>query len=531
MALPTTVETKESDKQDTPKPETAPVPTPEQIEQMAQENMAEWFDNDRQTKSKKSEEKPAEKKEEKKPDDQKPADKAEEKKPAEQKPGEQKAESPEKKAAPKIAGLEEEVPLAEKPTEKKIETKAPARALDDDDIEAVADRVADRLKPKEEKKEKPDPFAGFEGRDRAQLEALRFLGETDARFKGRDLASETVKFWQKEQEYISAWEAKNPGETFDPLDSAHAGFYRANEPQGVTDEDISDAKVEMRVDKRAQEIEQKVERKAHDRMEKRLQPLERKEIIQEKAPLIKQSINAAVAELVAGVAPEAMGESKDLTKEVVDKLEAEDPIAVELISEESKALNIRVREIENMRHLGSHFEFDEKLKVKIGDQVVQPHTEILETAIDLEEKILEQPEANRVFEGKQFVTRDERLKQIQRIQKSDLPAEDKDRRISAFLNRTWCIELDDIRAAFVANSVRRVNKTLALVKKGRVPAETKAAKSAEKPAAPEVPEEKEKTGKKPAPSSAAESDIVHTRVPGVLESESNAEKIRKAWFS
>jgi hypothetical protein len=136
------------------------------LKQTVDENIAEFFDNDRLSRSvtdvvdgDKPVELPAEK----------PEEKVEENQP----------QSWKKRQQPTAASTLALVDPAAKPIEKEQPAPEPARGLSDDDIEAVADRIAERTQRTEKPSaEQPkDPFVGFDGPERDQLQAVDFLSK------------------------------------------------------------------------------------------------------------------------------------------------------------------------------------------------------------------------------------------------------------------------------------------------------------------------------------------------------------------
>jgi hypothetical protein len=511
--------TKESTKVDTKSTE-VPAPTAEQIEQAAQSNIDALFGD---FEAGKKEEKPAEQKPAAAPEaPAAPAGEKTEENPAEKPAAAAPAQPEAKPEATTLSGLEDE--SGAPPEKKPAPARRPADVLDDETIDDVANRIAERIKPAETKKEDKPAISldGLDAQEKRQIEGLTFLSKNDPRFKGRDLAAETIKFWRAEEDYKRRWEESHHGEAFDPEDPAHAAFYRKNEPAGVAVEDIDEALIEKRVQERTAESERRTTAKSREEIDKRLKPIERAKLESERAPAIRASINAAVEEMAKEVVPDLLGE-EGLTRSTLEKLKTEDPAALELLDTESAILNVRIRELERIRHLPDHFELDLNMEVKVNDERVTPHYDIVATSIELEDRIAALPADDQVHDGRRFISRRERDDRIKLINASALDNAQKEARINRLLDATWVVDIDDIRAAMVKKSAARVKKYLGIARKASAGRNGESGKTQQSTQQLKPADTSSSSGKGAPAAVAAESDIVHTRIPGTPAGKSQAE--------
>lgn len=262
--------------------------------------------------------------------------KGEERKKAEEeaKAAEAAAAAPKKpKPAPKPKpATEEEEPEPEpepkpKPP-KKLSTEELIRMNAEGTRDAVVAGVREAVEQTQRRSQpepepQPDPEkATLPASIKKNLEALRILGETKPdEFK--DIESKAIKFWDEKNgelvKYRKAWQKENPGEEFDMDSPDHADWMRDNEPY-VSEEDLEYAK------------EEAMRRKLRTEIRSEIEPLRRRvaerEADEKSAPIIAQTLNGSVKELVAQINPEL----KDLTDEELGAdLKDKDPVAAHVI--------------------------------------------------------------------------------------------------------------------------------------------------------------------------------------------------------
>lgn len=515
--MPTeTPEKKETELSATPDTQTKPevkaekAPTPEEIEARAKEAMKDWFGNEEKAPRPeiKFPAEPPEKKEEK-PDESKKEEAAESKKEEEAKP-----EPKEKKKAKAKAEPAEEIP---------------AKLFNEDEAEVIAERVLEKIegkKPEPKKGEVTDRFAGATRVERMKLEALEHIAKTWEDYKGRDLAGETLAFWKAEGDYISAWRKDHPGEEFDAQSEDHRQFYKENEPK-VRDDEIVLARTEMSEQRTNSKVEESRKEQEQFRREK-----EAEKAIAKAAPLIETSAANATLELIKSIPGfDKIVEAAGLTKESIQELEETNPAAFGFLDAEAPGLKLAIAELEKMRNLGQHYEAYQIGSVKLPSGAkINPQAEVLETALDLEQSIVALPADQQIASGRRFVTRDERSQRVQAIINSEATDLQKKSRLKALNERFWTIDHDDVRAALIEKSSRRVKGQLEIASKTQKVKPANNGHEQETPTKKEVETKPARVASKPVASMAAESDIVTTRVPGHRDVGENLKKVESEWF-
>jgi hypothetical protein len=438
-----------------------------------------------------------------------------------------KDEKPEEKPAAPAADTDALTPEGnvtpdpeEKPEEKPVEKPAPAAVSIDTDqiIEGVADRLEQRLKAKEQATPAPDPLAKYSDSDRSQLRVLAHLQKSD-KYKGRDLVKETTAFWDAESAYIAQWERENPGKRFNETDEEHEAFYAKATPS-IPDEDLDDARLDIKVTEKAEKI-------AEEKLKERMAPIEQKvreterqqrEAAAEK--VIAKSIDSAVVQVAMEAVPEFKEILKDgkLTKEAVDAMAEKDPAAVKAINKEARSLKVLVREVERMEQLGDHWEFNPNLRLRLADEtVIRPHQEIVEVAVDLEQRMLDLPKdsKDRIRDGKKWMPKhviDTAIEQA--LQQNDT------KRIDAILDSYWIIGAGDIKGEIQRRAAQRVKETLEIANARSAPAAKKNPESGKTVTPPVPPPKPANAGGIKPPSTSSASDMVDSGIPKVPGSSS-----------
>lgn len=463
---------------------------------------------------------PEEKKEEPKPEDkaaEQPADKPAEK-PPEEKPAETPAAADDTDAL--LSGGEK------KPEEKpapKAEEKPAAQLVDHD---LLAEKVAAKLKPKEAPA--PDPLANFTDEDKAQLRILQHLQKNNEKYKGRDLVKETAEFWNRETNYILAWEKANPGETFDKDAKDHEAFYSKHEPK-VEPDDLEDAQIDLKVEEKATKLADKIVRERLAPVEEQVRNNNRKQAEVEVAKVVEEGVEAAVVNLASEAVPEFKEVLKDgrMSPEAVAAMKEKDTAAVQAINREARYLRVYVREIERMANLGEHFNYNPNLREEVGGEVIRPHVEIAQVLNDLEVSISKGPEEGkvRVIDGiqKRWASREA----VDRLFEKHKDNPDMIARIDRSF---WQVGVDDVKREFVRRSATKVKDVLEI-------ANTRGAASSSGRTGNSTNTGDDKANGKPArsapinpPSTASSSDMTQTRIPKPPANDSAEKVIEKSFF-
>lgn len=399
------------------------------------------------------------------------------------------------------------------------------------DTDALADKVADRLRPKPAPA--PDPLAAFNDEDKEELRVLQALNK-NPKYAGRDLVKETTEFWNKESEYIANWKRNNPGKKFESDDDEHTEFYESATP-AIPEKDITNAHIALQAEIIAdQRAEQKVREQLAPIQEK-LAATEREALEIKVKPLINESVNQSVATLAVEAVPEFKEIVKDgkLTPDVVNAMKEHDPAAVEAINSEARSLMVVVAECERMAHLGEHFQFDVNKRVDLKDgDAVRPHAVILETANDIEDRILRGPQDGKIWtdpangQKRVFITRQMFHAQMEEAEKNN-----DQRKIESLLNNRWMIGADDVKREIINKSATRVKRVLDIANTRGTAAQRKASpQGGNQPATP--PGSKPgKTVPPTPPSMASASDNTDTKVPKAPGAKSPEKIIEESFFS
>jgi hypothetical protein len=401
---------------------------------------------------------------------------------------------------------------------------AAAPAIDPDDI---ADRVADRLKPKPTQAAPPaDPFAAYNDEEKDEIKALQALNKS-GKYVGRDLVKETTTFWAKEQEYIAKWRKENPGKRYEADSEEHEDFYSGATPD-IKDKDIENAHIEIRASEiAAKEVEKQVSQRMAP-IEQKIKETERVTLEQKVTPIIADGVNRAMASLVMEAVPEFKDVIKDgrLTKEALATMSEKDPAAVQAINREARTLRVVVEECERMSLMPDHFQFNEAMRVSVeGSSPIRPHAEIIDTAHELEDSIMRGPKENRAREGRQFIPTALFTKKMDEAMQANNQA-----LIDRLQNNFWIIGPDDIKQALVQKSAQKVKGILEIANTRGAASGKASPKQGETP-----PPAKPKEGtvkREPAtpPSLASSSDNTDSRIPKAAPADSQEKIIERGFF-
>lgn len=484
----------------------APEPTPEELETRRKEFQDAMFSNEKPVKP--------------------------EVKPAPVKPDPEK-EKVEAEAAKK---LEDEAAAEKAKKEKKPKPAkpiAPDPASDEDRLDDISKRVADKLKSAQVPDQKPQESTDdFNEQDRQVLEAAAKL-QGSPKFKGRDLVAATKDFWKKEADYIAAWEAKseNAGEEFNVSDPVHAAFYKRNQPP-YSDAELATASEQVKRDVLKREVLADIKRE--------IEPQQKQQAAQDAyrqhAPAINQSVIDGVTAMVAESSPEfkklmtGSDHQLSINPEILQKMEDADPVALVHIDNEAHILRAKISELETLDRLGEHVQPNINLRVKTPAGYVMPHLEIMEAGTALEDAVSKLPRADQLHEGKQFITRGELASRRNDIFQSSGLIDQKQAALQALDRKYWYITSSDIKAKFVADSVRKMQPFIAAAKKQLEKQKTNSDNKPEINGSKNVQSKPINKPSSPAPSVASSSDSVNTQLKPQDESGKNADEFVKAFF-
>jgi len=298
----------------------------------------------------------------------------------------------------------------------------------------------------------PEDTSDLSYDNRNTLEVVREMELANpARYKG--LGNTVRKFWKAELDYRDKWQAQNPEETFQKDDPDHREFYRRHEPN-FEPEDYQTASREIVVKAATERALEKMrmERAPQDRK------IKAEEAKREAQPEIEKAVEAAVKE-VFKAAPEFEKLVPDgtLTQQAVDAMAEINPVVHHHVVEESEFVWGVINELEKLTRLRDHYEFNAVQPTRLASgRVIYPHALINETYHELEAKLSAAPKADRLDEGREFMTNAERMQRAESIRTSTDSPEAKQRQLENLKKNYWSIAPEHIRNRIIGASKTRI---------------------------------------------------------------------------
>lgn len=415
--------------------------------------------------------------------------------------------------------------------------------LEAEDIERTVSRAVndaiDRREPKkpEEPQAKPAEVKHPEGldlneEDQEELEVLKKMASLDP--KAKDLPDRMLKFWKDEQDYISKWERDHPDEQFDADASDHRAFY-AGAPK-VSRKEFKAAERRIIGDEVRESIQKEVVEK---QVTPALERLQARELYREKSPEIHRETGEGVIRFV-GMADDGIGKLMDqedggkvLNRDIAAKMQAEDPLAFDVINRQARILETELNELGKATKLGKFYKFRPDYSVDIDGESVYVHAEITNLANRMEEEQLAKPKAKQVWDGKQFITRSQFGQMMGQIDQGPGSVEEKALKRDEVFDRYWFVESGDIRDKLVEVHAAKAKKIITQLrsytksqssKNGKPASQTPGTAATRKPTSSE---ETEPDNGPPSTSSSA--DTLANQNAGKNQSESQEELVMKNW--
>lgn len=387
-----------------------------------------------------------------------PADTDEQKKTREEK---EKADKAKTEKAPPKPPAKKPGAAATRSALKKPPQPVQAAEDDDDRINAAAERAA----TKTAEKLKPAPPAAtaepaIDAKDKRMLEVMAYMGKDNAVYK--DLAVQFKTFLGKVSDYAQRWEKDNSGRVFDPEAEEHKDWYAANQPD--YDEDaFDDARIQMVADR----IADKKVAEQTGKTTAELDRLKNERRMEREMPEIASITQNSRLELVKQAIPELAkllaGESDlKLDDATLDKLENEDPVAMQILNETGDRLGLLVSELERLTRYGGTYKANREAAVKLqttGEQV-WPHAELIDFAGALEAGLAELSPEEATRDGKVFITQEGLSHRRQRVMESDKSPGEKGAALKALNGRYWTLTGEIIRNSLVAEYAERAGKRI-----------------------------------------------------------------------
>lgn len=296
-----------------------------------------------------------------------------------------------------------------------------------------------------------DPELELDSEDNETLDAIRHLEASKALAAGT--ADRTIEFWKKEAAYMDAWNKANPGKEFNPNDEENQAWYSKHEPV-VNEKALAKAKRDL--------LQMETARIAKEEARKEFQPeIEKMKFernLEKRLPEIDQAADQAVIDLVIAASPE-LGKllekngKKVLDSETQEKIEAEDSVAYQIISEESEELRVLSTQLDLLTSFPQHYQFNPNMKVQLDSgRKIYPHRELVEYIATLETNIAKLPKDESERDGKAFIPQPAMIDRETAIQNSKtMSPEQKKAAFRDLHARTWTVTPDDIRRGLIAD--------------------------------------------------------------------------------
>lgn len=228
--------------------------------------------------------------------------------------------------------------------------------------------------------------AHFSDTDKDTYDLLEVLSETDTKHK--DSHKKFSTFVDKLAKYRKDWQTANAGQAFNPNDDAHEDFYSANEPQ-VSQADLHKA----RVRKEARGMIAEEIAKERESSERRIAEVEARAVGPEIARNANAAANAATGQFVAEITDEAI---KGHLAKSPDALKEADPVAFEVLNHHVGELQRDVHELHTIVNRPGYYNGNNPVHRNISTFIQQQ-----------EQRIAGLPPTQKMFENRQFATRDQ----------------------------------------------------------------------------------------------------------------------------
>jgi hypothetical protein len=402
---------------------------------------------------------------------------------------------------PKVEPVVEPVKEPEPPKEEKKPSAAATAVLDEERIERMVAVEADQAVRRAEEARKPAPVvpaapapdtfeANLPAVYKRDLNVLRRLEQGDPSYKG--IAGQMLDFYRREGDYIAKWERDNPTQEFNPEAEEHAGLY-AQQPK--VDDDVVEATRENMLLERAKAEAKAEALKEAAVLKEEVEGHRFEQAMKESAPAIQAVADGAVVALITMADPElakAIPADKRLNEGVVAKMEEADPVAFEIVNEEAEHLRVLTTELERLTRFAGKYEERPGGYVKLASngQMIYPHQELQEFAVNLETELSKMPKDETVKDGKRFMTQATLYDRLSKIRGSNLPDNQKAAAERDLIEGVWTVGTREILSGITA---ARAEKAKARIEKINTLADKRAKKNgvvAGKPT-PETPKEQE----------------------------------------
>lgn len=427
----------------------------------------------------------------------------------------------------------------------KRKRKAAAPTIDYDELASkVAERTRqDQPAPDPKTTDKPAPATTDDSLTYAENKELKVLSKmTQLNPAVGDMAGKMKTFWEVERQYKVKWENQNPGVEFDDTDPIHDKFY-AKEPtyDAKLYDDAQTAIQEERIQELATQRAEEIIKKT---VTPELQKRRAQEAFQQAQPEIQSATNEAMVAMLEKSTPEL---AKLLTKgkngqaiisqEAVTKMEETDPVAFEIVHDESRKLHVLVSELHKLDRLGEYYKPNRRMAVNIGSaeepEPFYAHNELLNFIDAQEQAILASPPEKQIWDGKKFMPLGQLTALHDDILKKQVSEQAKQAELDRLSSRFWALEAADIVNMLVASHSRKAKLQLQRLEKFSTQRNGKAAGASHEAGKATDPKPEEKplpiVKKVNPPSSSSSTDTLNLDKAGKSNQQTQEEAVRLTW--
>lgn len=329
---------------------------------------------------------------------------------------------------------------------------------------------------------------GLSSEERDYIQVLRRMGKNNQKYAS--LEKEHVAYMEREAAYIRKWLEEHPGEKYDHKGEEHQEFYEQNEVK-YDQGDFDDAMSEIREER----IEAKITRKLTEKASKE----EKRRILNEAQPKINavayNSVVNFMTEAVPGFDKYAEKDDsgrKSFGKDASKKMMDDDPVAFQILMEESEPLAILVSELERFAITGGDYDYDKNLTVELkhSGRQLPVFSELFKFMNSFEREQLSKPAEETTVDGRRLVANSTFSEFIQNLRANKaLSDEEKDAVEAEAISSYYTLSIDDFREQLISASAKRAATKIQKLKGGK--ADSKASGNSEEKKEPAKKEQQQ----------------------------------------
>lgn len=410
-------------------------------------------------------------------------------------------------------------PAPEPPKPSLAEPPAP---LDAREVEGIVERALEKHTPPPVAP--AAPTVKYSPKDQYTITVLRKMEVMNPVYVG--IADKTIQFWKDEEAFIAEFQKTNPDKKYDDAEEYEA-WLEKNEPQ-YDEFDFKQAENALIREDVAREADAKI--KEVDRKQQAKQKMiEDQPVIQQ---LAYQAVTQCVVSALAdkdGKLPEPLAAilMKDgkvvIDQQASEKLAEEDPVAFQVLLEESEKLNVCIQAMETLARNPDAPR--RRIELKYSKGTIVPTDLVAEEADRFESIMLKRPKAETTVEGRTLISQEEFFKATEKMTRA---------RAQEFASKYYCLGVDEFRAGlttiFAERARERIDSMNEVVNRKMKKVATPAV--VPPPATPEpTPQPAQPENNKPhSPATVSRSDIPDPSKPVVTPQAEDLQKINKVFF-